>query len=81
MSALGVIGARIVDVQSQSASNRAELIAKIEKVEAKVVALESNKSGVTNFDFLRWAVHLQQLNSDPKKLQLEGLKVPELETK
>jgi hypothetical protein len=78
---LGAIKTEIGSAQAQNAANKQELLAKIEKVETKVIALETNKEGVTKFDFLRWAVHLQQLNNDVKKLQLEGLKVPELDTR
>ncbi len=45
----------------------------------KVAALEANKDAVTSTEFFRWAVHLQQLNQDPRKLTTEGLKVPEPE--
>ena len=34
---------------------------------------------MTATQFYKWAIHLQQSNSDPKKLQSEGLKVPEPE--
>jgi hypothetical protein len=77
MSALGAIKTEIGVAQTQNASNKLELISKIDKVEAKVVALETNKNTWSLTDMYKWAVHLQQSNSDPKKLQTEGLKVPE----
>ena len=67
------------EMAAQIASLRMEMNGRIDKVESKVIAIEGNKSAVTMADFFRWAVHLQQQNSDPKKLQTEGLKVPEPE--
>jgi len=67
------------EMASQISALKMEMNGRIDKVESKVIAIEGNKSSVTMADFFRWAVHLQQQNSDPKKLQSEGLKVPEPE--
>lgn len=69
------IGATRVEI----AAVKMEVNAKIDKVDTKVIALEAGKNSVTPTEFLRWAIHLQQSNADVKKLQAEGLKVPEPE--
>ena len=79
MRVLDSMSKDITSGQTSLAAVRSELLAKIDKNEAKITALESSKSSVTTTEFFRWAVHLQQSNSDPKKLQIEGLKVPEPE--
>lgn len=61
----------------QAVNTNNELNKKIDKLDARMTNLESNKTTWSSTDMFRWAVHLQQLNKDPKKLQTEGLIVPE----
>lgn len=68
------------ELSMQAVQSNNSLINKIEKLDARMTSLESTKNSWTQADMFRWAVHLQQSNSDPKKLQTEGLKVPEPET-
>jgi len=65
------------DLSAQIASLKAEFTGRADKMEMKINALEANKSSVTALEFLQWTIHLQQLNNDPKQLQIQGLKVPE----
>ncbi len=60
-------------------SFKMEMTNRFDSLALKVAALETNRDAVTGTEFFRWAVHLQQLNQDPRKLQTEGLKVPEPE--
>ncbi len=66
-----IINTEITSTQTQNATNKAELIAKIEAVNADVSTLKASKNGVTAIQFFQWAVHLQQSNP--------SLKVPEPE--
>ena len=79
MNVLNAMKAEIVLARTETASLKMELNSKIDKTDAKVSAMETNKNSLTTTDFFKWAVHLQQANSDGKKLQNEGLKVPEPE--
>lgn len=47
-------------------TTKMELMSKIEKVESRVISLETNKSAVTTTQFFQWAVHLQQSNPQIK---------------
>jgi hypothetical protein len=67
------------EAQAQFNNFKMEVTQRFDSLSLKVAALESNKDAVTSTEFFRWAVHLQQLNQDPRKLQTEGLKVPEPE--
>ena len=71
MNGIGGIRNEIGLAQAQQAQNRVEFMAKIEKIESKVTALENNKNTWTSTDMFRWAVHLQQSNP--------SMKVPEPE--
>ncbi len=66
------------EAQRQFDSFKMEINSKFDSLATKVAA-EASKDVVTGTEFFRWAVHLQQLNQDPRKLQTEGLKVPEPE--
>ncbi len=61
-----IINTEITSTQTQNATSKAELIAKIEAVNSDVAALKSSKSGVTAIQFFQWAVHLQQSNPQMK---------------
>ena len=69
----------ISSIKSDISSARVESNARFDKVETRVSSIETSKNVWTSTDMFKWAVHLQQANSDPKKLQSEGLKVPEPE--
>ena len=71
MNAINGMKSEIVAGRTEVASLKAELTAKIEKNEARLATIETNKSGVTTTEFFRWAVHLQQSNPN--------IKVPEPE--
>lgn len=58
---------------------RLEILQRVDKVESRVSNLESTRNIWTTTAMYKWAIHLQQANSDPKKLQTDGLKVPEPE--
>ena len=60
-------------------STRADMNIRFDKLEDRVKNVEQTKNTWSAVQMFQWAVHLQQLNSDPKKLQTEGLKVPEPE--
>jgi hypothetical protein len=79
MNAINSTKTDVGSTRNEIAAVKMELNGKIDKIDAKVIAIEGSKSGVTATEFFRWAVHLQQANSDPKRLQSEGLKVPEPE--
>ena len=51
-----------------------------EKVDIRLKAIESNKNNWSYLEMYKWAVKLQQTNKDPKKLQTDGLLVPEPES-
>ncbi len=65
------------ELLTQMGAMRSEFNDRANKMENKITNLETNKNSLTASEFLLWAIHLQQSNSDPKKLQTEGLKVPE----
>lgn len=69
----------ISSIKTDIQSARVESNARFDKVENRVSAIETSKNTVTATEFYKWAIHLQQSNSDPKKLQTDGLKVPEPE--
>lgn len=71
MNVLASMKAEIVLGRTDAAATKMELNAKIDKNEAKILALEGNHTGVTGVEFFRWAVHLQQSNPQ--------IKVPEPE--
>lgn len=81
MVACGVwaILSAIGGTKTEVGNTRSELNGRFDKMEMRVANLESTRNTWTGTDMFKWAVHLQQANSDPKKLQLEGLKVPEPE--
>ncbi len=66
-----ILKTEITSTQTQNATTKAELLAKIEAVQVKQSAMETSKNGVTAIQFFQWAVHLQQSNPQ--------LKVPEPE--
>ncbi len=63
----------------QAQTTKSELSGQIGALQNRLGNLESAKNSWTAVDMFKWAVHLQQSNSDGKKLQTEGLKVPEPE--
>ena len=71
MNVLNGMKAEIVLSRTETASLKMELNGKIDKNEARIIAIEANKTGITTTEFFRWAVHLQQSNPQ--------LKVPEPE--
>ncbi len=66
-----ILKTEITSTQTQNATTKAELLAKIETVQTKVASMENSKTSVTAIQFFQWAVHLQQSNP--------SLKVPEPE--
>jgi len=66
-----LLDTKITSTQTQNATTKAELLAKIETIQGKVTTMETSKAGVTAIQFFQWAVHLQQSNP--------SLKVPEPE--
>lgn len=63
-------------------SSKTEITTRQDKMEMRIANIEAQKKQEetwTDTDMFRWAVHLQRDNADPKKLQVEGLKVPEPE--
>lgn len=60
--------------------SRTEFTNQNEKMDLRVKALESDKNHWSYLEMYKWAVKLQQTNKDPKKLQTDGLLVPEPES-
>lgn len=69
----------VIKGQYDASLQKAELVGDIKELKGRMTVYESLKNSWTSTDMLKWAVHLQQLNKDPKKLNLEGLIVPEPE--
>lgn len=69
----------INSAKSDASNARQELNVRLDKLEARISIIESQKNSWTAVQMFQWAVHLQQLNSDGKKLTTDGLKVPEPE--
>ena len=59
---------------------RTEMTTQNDKMDTRVKYLESNKNNWSYLEMYKWAVKLQQTNKDPKKLQTDGLLVPEPES-
>ncbi len=58
-------------------SLEAKMTGQFDKFDMRLKTIENQKNSWSAVDMLKWAIHLQQLNKDPKVLQVEGLKVPE----
>lgn len=69
------------ELSMQALATKAELSADIKDLKNRMTNLESSKNNWSAVDMFKWSVHLQQLNSDPKRLETQGLKVPEPETR
>ena len=67
------------DLSMQALETKNQLTSDIKELKSRMTTLETNKNSWSSTAMFRWAVHLQQLNKDPKKLQLDGLVVPEPE--
>ena len=66
--------------QSDLGATNTALMNMNEKMDLRVKALESDKNHWSYLEMYKWAVKLQQTNKDPKKLQTDGLLVPEPES-
>ncbi len=62
---------------STAVATKNDLSNQLEKLDTRLKTLENQKNSWSAVDMLQWSIHLQQLNKDPKVLQVEGLKVPE----
>lgn len=65
------------DTKTSMRETKYELLSDMKDVKTRLASLEANKGNLTTTEFILWTIHLQQLNADSKKLQTEGLKVPE----
>ena len=71
MRVLDSMSKDITSGQTSLAAVKAELISRIDKNEARIIAMEANKNAVSGVEFYKWAIHLQQSNPQ--------IKVPEPE--
>jgi amino acid permease len=71
MNVLNSMKSEIVAARTDNSTLKLELTGKIDKIDARLIVLEANKTSVTATEFFKWAVHLQQANPQ--------IKVPEPE--